>query len=65
MIEIVEEPHTGMALEHCCFCAVRTKTWFAEKDVAVCRSCAEHKVSADVPSKADWCRSPQAKGFRS
>jgi hypothetical protein len=61
-IEVVREEATRMEQEHCCFCAVKTAWWSPKRDVAVCPSCAARKDECDVPSKAEWCRSPQAKG---
>lgn len=49
--------------EHCCFCGAATRLWHAPRDVAVCASCAETHEEAEVPTKDEWCESPQAYGF--
>ena len=50
--------------EHCCFCGAKTVHWHTPKDVAVCEPCAEIHEPVDVPSKAEWCASPQGRGIR-
>ena len=49
--------------EHCCFCAGKTKLWYAPKDVAVCQICAEIRSPSEVPTKEEWCNSPQGRGI--
>lgn len=64
-IPLTREPETvpgWMGLEHCCFCAARTPLWYAPKDVAVCAPCGAAREPDEVPTKAQWCASRQAKG---
>lgn len=48
--------------EHCCLCGRATRTWHTPKDVPVCGGCAERYEPEDLPTKAQWRGSPQAKG---
>jgi hypothetical protein len=63
-VEITREPEDSpiWSLEHCCFCASRTRFWHTPKDVPVCQPCAEIREASEVPSKQEWLRSPQAFG---
>ncbi len=54
-IPVTVQPDPDPPFERCCFCRVRSPTWFAEKDVAVCVSCAETHDPSEVPTKAEWC----------
>ena len=62
-IVVVREPASGMEREHCCFCAKKTEFWSAKADVAVCPTCAGTRYQYEVPTKAEWIRSPQSKGI--
>lgn len=55
-VEVVDEPKefAKEPAEHCCVCNDPTRTWFKEKDVALCRQCAEDIDEKDVPSKEEW-----------
>lgn len=57
-------PAPAYPLEHCCFCGSRTRFWYTPKDVAVCPDCAQSHDASDVPSKEEWCASPQGNGHR-
>jgi len=57
-----EDMPRHMPPEHCCFCAAPTRLWYAPRDVAVCTSCAETRDESEVPTKDEWCESPQAFG---
>ena len=64
-VQIKLEPDSNepgwVCLERCCFCGKRTGYWHTPKDVPVCLSCAETHEDSDVPSKKEWCASPQGK----
>ena len=40
--------------EHCCVCRVSTAFWYEEKDVPLCRICAEITEERKVPTKEKW-----------
>lgn len=57
MIPLVDVKADGVRtqdLEECCMCGEPTSTWFAEKDVPVCRSCGRSSRADDVPTKRQW-----------
>jgi len=58
-----EDMPRNMPPEHCCFCGKATRMWYAPRDVAVCTACAETRDGSEVPTKDEWCESPQAFGF--
>lgn len=67
MIELVPDPDDLPSFvracpEHCCFCGRPTRMWFQPRDVAVCVSCAEVRSPDEVPTKEEWCESPQGRG---
>jgi hypothetical protein len=67
MIPLIPDPDDmprHMPPEHCCFCGSATRMWYAPRDVAVCTSCAQMRDESEVPTKDEWCESPQAFGIR-
>jgi hypothetical protein len=67
MIPLVPDPEDLPAFirtmaEGCCFCGRPTRMWFQPKDVAVCVSCAKVRNPEEVPTKEQWCESPQGQG---
>ena len=63
-IPLVREPESlsWLGSEHCAFCGQVTAYWQKATDVAVCQPCAEDHEEADLPTKEEWCESPQGKG---
>ena len=56
MIKVVKESPDlgGPPYEKCCICRQPAPYWYAPKDVAVCKKCADKVEDSDVPSKEEW-----------
>ena len=55
--EAPEETKGFGVLEPCCFCFKGTPWWAIRRNVAVCPSCAEDRIEAELPRKETWCES--------
>ena len=58
MLKVVKEnAELGPPYEDCCMCGTPTPFWYPQKDVPLCKGCANDHDATDIPSKQEWVNS--------